>query len=92
MAVPIPGDGPSLVLVPSSAWTKVAEGVSSGFIWVKETTTEYLQTWRPAGGGVPTDRDEGVALDQPGQAVNARGPIDIYIYAIDKNGEIRVDV
>jgi len=88
----VPGDGPTLQDLVEDTWNLIAVGIENGFVWIKDPTVEYLQAWAFTTDPAPSDLDEGVALDMPGQAINATAAIDIYIYPIGKPGRIRTDV
>jgi hypothetical protein len=87
---------PVIVAIPTGDWVKVATNVLTGQIHRKKNNVVYKQTYRQTGQPAPliTELDEGVPLfaDGPAEAIIANEGIDVYIWAIDKNGEVRVDV
>lgn len=85
---------PVEVAIPADTWTEVATDVTTGQVHRKITTVSYLQTYRPTGGAIPTDQDEGVPAFVGGlpEEINSSDPIDVYIFAIGKAGNVRVDL
>lgn len=85
---------PIEVPCPADTWTKVATDVLAGQVHRKLTRTAYLQTYRLTGGAAPTLQDEGVPAFPGGapEQINTEQPIDVYIFAIGKAGNVRVDV
>lgn len=82
---------PVFVAIPANVWTLVAAGVTTGNIYIKDTSPTYLQTYREASDPAPVQRDDGVTFSE-NATISASSPIDVYIYAIDKIGRVRVDV
>lgn len=82
---------PALIDTPADQWTKVADSVTSGIVWIKNTSVEYLQTYRVAADPVPTSRDEGVPLNDAA-VISDLAAIDVYVYAIGGDGRVRVDI
>lgn len=74
-------------------WTKVAENVSRGLVFIKEVGAVYYSTYRETGEAAPTSLDEGVRLRQPGGKIIAQTkPIDVYIWAQRLKGKVQVHV
>jgi hypothetical protein len=78
-------------------WTKVATNVQAGGIFIirpKPTTVIYFHTIRDTGGTAPNAghlESEGFPLDLANQ-ISAGAPIDVYIWPVGGNGNIRVDL
>jgi len=85
---------PVLITCPADTWTLVAEGVTTGIIHRKQTDVVYLQTYRDDGELAPTTRDEGVQIfiNSISEIISAAAKIDVYIYAVGKDGRVRVDL
>ena len=86
---------PILVDIPKNAWLKVATAVTSGMIHIKNSTPVYYQTYRDTGGAAPVGLTEIVRLAEMsgGSAeIASTSPIDVYIYALDYDGKIRLDL
>ena len=77
-------------------WTKVATNVQAGSIFIiRPVTVTYFFTIRDTGGDAPDADDlepEGVPLDLGGNPISAAAPIDVYIWPVGGNGNIRVDL
>lgn len=83
---------PAIVACPAEAWTLVAASVTTGIVHVmKDSPKAYLQTYRAAGGGAPTQRSEGVKFSGS-IPISASALIDVYIWADGEAGSVRVDV
>lgn len=84
------------VNVTAGQWNLVAANAASGFIHRKSTTPNvYLQTYRAAGSPAPTTDDEGVKMfiDNPEtEIIGATAAIDVYVWPINENGILRVDI
>lgn len=87
---------PVFVTCPKGIWTKVATNVTTGQIWKRPQSARFLQTYRITATPAPTERSEGVEVfsskNVQSEPISATGPIDVYLYAIDKDGEVRVDI
>ena len=83
------------VLIPANTWTKIATAVLKGFYYKKRGTDGYFQTYRLTGETAPTDLEEGIGIFLKGKNVEEIGndsPIDVYVYSLNKEGSLRVDV
>lgn len=84
------------VNVTANQWNLVAANTASGFIHRKKTTPNvYLQTYRAAGGAAPTTIDEGVKMfiDNPEtETISATSAIDVYVWPVNVDGILRVDI
>lgn len=84
---------PVIVACPANAWTKAATNVQVGNIWLMNTDPgAYLQTYRLTGEAAPTEKSEGVLVPHPGMAIDSSPAIDVYVYAVNDAGSVRVDV
>ncbi|MCK5127568.1 MAG: hypothetical protein KAR42_15030 [candidate division Zixibacteria bacterium] len=83
---------PAIVACPEGEWTLVAETVTSGNIWIKDTRAQYSQTYRLTGEAAPTLFDEAVLVSSPGDCIRATEAIDVYIWCQKNAGSVRVDV
>lgn len=87
-------NNPVFVDCPADTWTLVASDVKGGLIHRYLTTpTKYSWAYRLAGGDPPTSESDGVVVfteNEPLKIPPSSG-IDIYIFAYDKNGSVRVD-
>lgn len=85
---------PQIVSCPKDAWTKVADNVTAGMIFVMNSGPIYLSTWRDHGGAAPTATTEGVGLveDNTGNRIEMDRAIDVYVYCLNAAGSVRVDV
>jgi len=87
-----------LVECVKGTWTKVASAVTMGYIHVSNTDpTVFYQTWRNAGDSAPPEDkpfsiDGQVRLLEPVDEIISDIPIDVYIYAADRTGIVRVDL
>jgi len=85
-------EDPAIVACPQDTWTKVATAVTSGNVWIKNTSGLYSQTYRLTGEAAPTDSTENVLMEMPGDCIRATEAIDVYIYCEKVAGSVRVDV
>lgn len=86
---------PVIVNIPQNTWVKVATSVKTGMIHkLTKKRAVYLQTYRLTGGAAPTLINEGVEIFEKSNSkdIGATVNIDVYIYCIDNDGSIRVDV
>lgn len=92
---------PVFVDCPKNAWTKVATNVTSGFINIVKDDIAYLQTYKMTGvNPAPTLKSVGVKIYDPQnpslrayqQIIKATAGIDIYIWAENSDGKVRVDI
>ncbi len=83
---------PVKIECPKDEWTKIATGVTKGFVWLLNIEPQYLHTYRVTSDPAPIDTDEAVVLSNPGLPINSSVSIDIYVYPQGKDGEVRVDV
>ena len=87
----------ALVDCPKGVWTKVADSVTKGFIHTSVTDpTVFYHAWRHAGDSAPPSEypfsiDGQVRLTVPVDEIRSDAPIDVYIYARDRDGSVRVD-
>ena len=86
---------PVIVAVPAGVFTKVATNVTTGQIHRLLTSPAlYLQTYRLTGEAAPTLKSEGALAFELSHVENisASVAIDIYLWAIDNAGSVRVDL
>jgi len=84
---------PTNVTCTADTWTKVATNVVTGVIWKKDSSPDYLQTYRETGGDAPTNLDDAVkTLEGNSEFISSSDPIDVYIYAVGDDGLVRVDL
>ena len=86
---------PVLVDIPEDTWTKIADDVTSGGWYIKDTSPKYLQTIRVAGDPAPTDpQDDGkaVPVDLLEGWFSFTAGHDVYFIAEKSDGKVRVDL
>lgn len=86
---------PVFVDCTKNIWTKVATNITTGLIHkVHGAPYEYRQTYRETGGAAPTLRSDGVSAFENNRTeiISATAGIDIYIYPINVDGKVRVDI
>lgn len=86
---------PVVATIPKNTWTKVATNVTAGSIHkLIEAPQGYLQTYRDTGGVAPTLIEEGAALFEKSRSelISAKSGIDVYVYALNVGGKVRVDL
>ncbi len=80
----------------ANQWTKITTAVVTGQIWRIGRKPQYLHTYRETGDSAPTERSDGVLAfpleDIDSEDISSSSPIDIYLYAIEFDGRVRVDV
>lgn len=83
---------PAIVAItPADTWVKVLTNVTLGQIWIRDNSSEYLQTYRMTGNPAPTNIADAMPINTPSIGVSASAGIDVYIRCIRKTGEVRVD-
>lgn len=83
---------PAIVTCTKDQWTKVITAQVSGRIHVlNDSPSAYYQTYRLTGESAPTDLTEAVKLTNTLE-MSSTAAIDVYVYAKDKAGSVRVDV
>ena len=86
---------PVAVPCPANQWTIIAANVEIGIVDKKlKDPNIYLHTYRETGGAAPTDPEEGVPLFEfsSQEAISSSTPIDVYVYARNNAGEVRVSL
>jgi hypothetical protein len=81
----------SVVTVSSTAWTKVAENVTEGFISVL-IPTMYIYTFVLTSAAAPSDEVGAVALTERFAKIENDVAIDVYMKARGNAGSVRVDL
>jgi hypothetical protein len=80
---------------PKDVWTIVATAVVMGKIKrVKKDPLRYLETYRVTGTLPPLNFEDGLPafVGSDIEPIESDNPIDIYIMAVGKDGEVRVDL
>lgn len=86
---------PAVVNCPKDTWVVVATAVKSGVIHkLNSEASRYLQTYRDTGGAAPTDDADAadVFVNCTSATISNTVDIDVYIKAVGKAGEVRVDL
>ena len=87
---------PELKVCLEDVWTLVATAVTSGQIWDKKSTVQYLDTFRDTGDAAPVDGviAEAVRMfvDTESELIADENAIDVYVCAKGGDGLVRVDV
>ena len=88
---------PLVVSCAQGAYTKIATDVTKGEIYKMTTYAGgYLYTYRDTGEAAPTAKAEGVEIFRNGSIVQPiwerSAGVDIYIWAVNAIGSVRVDV
>ncbi len=73
-------------------WTKVATNVNHGQISKSIFSVDYLHTYRLSGDAAPVDEENGLRFVSPTVPIISIRAIDVYIFAQNKDGEVRVDI
>jgi hypothetical protein len=84
----------------ADAWTKVASGVTDATVWlISGKPHRYYITYRDAGDTAPTTLADAIGFDTldeegsfPSMPVSSGVPVDVYIWAAQDAGRVRVDV
>ena len=84
---------PVVLSLTPNQWTKVATNVTTGQIWLKDTSQKWWHTYRDTGDPAPTDRSDAMNFVGKIMAISAASGIDVYLYPQgDDDGEVRVDL
>jgi len=74
-------------------WTQVAEGVTNCIVWIKALDPgSYYIDRRLSGSAVPTDLSFAHTIMGGKEDISTISEIDIYVWAIGKNGKVIVDL
>lgn len=82
---------PVIVACVKDTWTKVAEDITIGQVWIIDSQPDYFSTYRDFGGAAPTTDSEAVRLPLPGMPIRSPIGIDVYVMAKGRAGEVRID-
>jgi hypothetical protein len=85
---------PTTISCTKDVWTKVATNVTHGNVWVLNNLPSYIHTYKLTGEAAPndtTDRPKGAILAHVAQIGSTVG-IDVYVMALNTDGEVRVDL
>ena len=84
---------PIIVNLPSDTWVKVATGVTSGTIHIKDRSPNlYLQTYRITTDPAPINDSDAVEFGPDVGAISSTSEIDVYLKAVGADGSVRVDL
>lgn len=87
---------PVIVALPKNTWVKVANGVTTGMIWLRSLAANYIvmhQLDNPS--SAPSDLTQAVRVFLSGcnsLAISATVNKDVYLYSIDVDAEVRADL
>ena len=93
---------PVIVTCAENTWTRVAENVTSATIYlltnpiyrpIENRPLQYYQTYRNTGDAAPTDLTDAINVSWNDRGFEFSNPdsSDIYVYAVDAEGSVRVD-
>lgn len=88
----------SFVTCTANTWVKVATNVTTGMIHkVKNNPAVYLQAFVPTGDPAPSGRSAGVdafkdSISHSTAKIENSSAVDVYIWADESAGQVRVDV
>ena len=84
--------GPAIVTV-NTTWTKVADSVQIGHIWIKDSGPKaYFHTWVEAGDPGPDDMEFAIKMDSDHIPIASDRDIDVYMICQGSAGVVRVDI
>lgn len=86
---------PLFIDLPKDQWIKVADAVTGGLISIVNINPDLVvYTYRDAGDviDIPDGQEEGIPLSRKSITIKNDTPIDVYLYAVAKNGKVRVDI
>ena len=87
---------PTVKTILANTWVKVATNVNVGNIKkMSRKPKKYLSTYRVTGGSAPTELSNGDPIFVGfgnNQEVIEGSAIDVYVYAIGRNGKVRVSI
>lgn len=87
---------PFFIECEKNQWTLVCSNVTTGKLWRARVGANYLHTYRDSGDPAPTERGEGMQIftdNEPNyEIIKSNIGIDVYIYPVNKNGRVRVDL
>lgn len=84
---------PVTVDLTEDTWTRVAQNVTSGGIFViSEAPRKYVQTFRLTGAVAPTTVADAGPFIGRYMPISSDQPIDVYMMAIGGNGKVRADL
>jgi len=87
---------PVIVDIPKGSWKVVATNVTTGQVHkLFEQPNEYLHTYRMTGNPAPSNKNEGIAIfvdNELTELISSVAAIDVYIWCVEENGRVRVDL
>ena len=86
---------PQFIDLAKDQWIKVADAVTGGLISIVDINPHLVvYTYRDAGDVVnlPNGQEEGIPLSRKSITIKNDTPIDVYLYAVERNGKVRVDL
>ena len=83
---------PVIVVCTKDTWVKVATGVTSAIIHKKILGPTYFQSYVLTTDPAPTDLTTGIEMLEQSVQFTLSAAADIYIYAANKAGSVRVDI
>lgn len=85
---------PAHIACGANQWTIVATNTTEGQLHKQTNGPVYLQTYKETGEQAPSARSEGVLVFELEDSlpISAGAGIDVYIWASDKPGSVRVDL
>lgn len=87
-------ENPVIVVCTADTWVRVAAAVTSGVLQkVSVLPQVYWQTYRLQDNPAPVDDSDKVVLfgDSNTEIISNDAPIDVYVKAVGKDGEVRVN-
>jgi hypothetical protein len=85
---------PVVTTLTKDTWVKVATGVTTGLIHKMSKGINILQTYRDTTNPAPTDLTDAIRAfgDSHTEQISAGSPIDVYLYAQNQDGKVRIDL
>jgi len=77
--------------LPADTWVRVAQNVTTGFVFVKKYGPKYITTYRMTGNSAPSHIKTAVPVSDSFN-IESDDPIDVYVMAQNKAGEVIVCV
>jgi hypothetical protein len=86
---------PSIKTLDAGEWVKIADNAKDVEVFKKDNSKDkpgYYWTYRPTGDPAPTSLSEGLAMTTPSMRHVYETAIDLYYWAENFDGRLRVDV
>lgn len=84
---------PELKILPANEWSIIAQSITAGVIHrVSSTPQAYYTFYKAKGGSAPVGLNIGERRLTDSERISSKSQIDVYIYPLNAEGIIRIDL